>query len=262
MRTLSPRNIWISPHAPAADSSWRVPLLLWLIKQLFWRSAVLIGAASERLSMIFDRRLHIDRTLPLPRREWAAYCELRHNTALPEFAPSPAFITAISDVRHQPPAFDLVIHPGASAWNRIWPHEKYPVLLAALPAHWTIAFVGLPADLAAVQAAFPPGLSENYTFLVGSLQHALQIIASARRLLVMNSGTMHFAEVLGIPTVAIFGQQTPSDVIGEGNIVPVYQVSAPCQPCGRATCNQPHLYCLTNLDPLIVARQLTQLAPA
>jgi ADP-heptose:LPS heptosyltransferase len=78
----------------------------------------------------------------------------------------------------------------------------------------------------------------------------------------MNSGTMHFAEVLGIPTVAIFGQQTPSDVIGEGNIVPVYQVSAPCQPCGRATCNQPHLYCLTNLDPLIVARQLTQLAPA
>jgi heptosyltransferase-2 len=259
MRTLSPSSIWISPHAPAADSSWRAPLLLWLIKRLFWHHAVLIGAASERLSTLFNQRLSLDRTLPLPQREWVAYRALHHNLPLPAEPPAPRFIAAITDARQQPPAYDLVIHPGASAANRIWPRDRYPALLAALPTQWRIAFLGLPADIAAVRAALPPGFSQQYTFLSGTLQQSLQVIASARRLLVMNSGTMHFAQVLGVPAVAIFGQQDPSQVISGDCVLPIYQVTAPCQPCGRATCNQTELYCLANLDPTAVARQLTQI---
>jgi heptosyltransferase-2 len=262
MRTLSPKYIWISPHAPAADASWRVPLLLHLLRRLFWREARLIGTDSEPFASLFDERLEVDRTLPLSYREWMAYRQFRRGDSLPAEPPRPSFIAAVSDARNQAPIYDLIIHPGANARNRIWPHDKYPALLAALPAHWKIAFLGLPSDIAAVQAVLPPGAPERYDFLTGSVSEVLQVLATARLLLVMNSGMMHFAEVLGVPAVAIFGQQAPADVIGEGWIIPVFQISVPCQPCGRATCGQPAVYCLTQLNAGYVAGRLVQLASA
>lgn len=258
MRSLSPQLVWISPHAPAADSSWRIPLLLRLTQQLFWADARLAGASSERFSWLFHHRIDLDRTLPLPRREWTAYSSLRPQEALPD-SPRPHFISALTDQRSRPALYDLVIHPGANARNRVWPVEKYPALLAALPGHWRIAVVALPADMAALVAVLPPSSLERYTLLSGTLQQAIQTLASSRMAFVMNSGTMHFADVLGVPAVAIFGQQNPTEVIAEGCIFPVYRPTVPCQPCGYATCGQPEVYCLTNIDPVDVARTLIQL---
>jgi heptosyltransferase-2 len=259
MRDLLPSYIWISPHAPIADSSWRIPFMLWLIKQLFWREAIVVGAASERLSSLFHKRLQLDRTLPLPLREWAAYRQFRADAHLPVLVPYPRFIAAISDVAYRKPIFDLVIHPGAGAQNRIWPPEKYGPLLAALPTHWRVAVVGLPSDLSRIQSALQPPAAGSQIFFSGSLQETLKILAASRMLFVMNSGAMHFAEVLGVPTVALFGQQQPAEVIGEGWITPVYRQCIPCQPCGRATCRQPEVYCLTTLEPLTAAQMLIRL---
>jgi len=260
IRVLSPEYIWISPHAPAAASSWRLSLLLHLIRSLFWRNARLIGASSERLSNLFDERLDVDRTLPLSHREWIAYRQFRGGNSVPAEPPRPSFIAGFSETRSRVPLYDLVIHPGANALNRVWPHDKYPALLAALPPHWKIAFLGLPSDIAAVQAALPSGTSERYSFLTGTLSESLQVLAAARLLLAMDSGMMHFAEVLGVPAVAVFGKQEPATIIGTGWVDPAYKRSVPCQPCGRATCNRPAVYCLTNLDSAYVAGLLVQLA--
>src|SRR5215831_901114 len=57
--------VWISPHASRKASSWKIPLLLWFVKALYWPRAVLAGAQDERLSALFDLRIPLDRSLPL-----------------------------------------------------------------------------------------------------------------------------------------------------------------------------------------------------
>jgi heptosyltransferase-2 len=225
------------------------------MKKLYWPNALLVGAESERLSRLFDRHLHFDRTLPLSSREWTAYRLFRNDTQLPSSV-RPHFLPEIASLHSGSPTYDLLIHPGAGARNRLWSVEKYPQLLAALPASWRIAFMALPSEITVLQTALSPDRPVDFVPIADSLRSSLAALSSARLLLVMNSGTMHFADVLGIPAVAIFGQQDPSHVIDEGSVEPIYERSVPCQPCGRNTCGQPSVYCLTNLDPIAVAQRL------
>src|SRR5437588_1504956 len=73
MATFRADLVWISPHASREASSWKIPLLLWFVKSLYWPHAVLGGAWDERLSSLFDLRVPVDRSLPLALREWVAY---------------------------------------------------------------------------------------------------------------------------------------------------------------------------------------------
>lgn len=264
MRPLSPQYIWISPHASIADSSYKTPLLLRLLSGLFWSSAPLVGASSERLSRLFHLRLDVDRSLPLSQREWAAY-RLFRSRSTTAIAPRPRFLPQVVRQTGSAPLYDLVIHPGSSARNRIWPYQKYVTLLNALPTGWKIAIEGLPAEIEPLrallaQAGVPRKRMEDLTWSSGPLQQALQTIANARMVLTMDTAFMHFATILGVPGLALFGPHDPRTVIGESSIEPVYRVTAPCQPCGRSTCRQPALFCLENIDPLDVADRLIQMA--
>ena len=257
MRSLSPQLVWVSPHAPAADSSWKVPLALRLLKLVFWPRAHLTGADSERLSWLFDRTLPLDRSLPLRCREWSAYSLL--HPELPATPPAVRFLPEIMARRSAPPACDLVIHPGANAANRFWPAEHYPSLLVLLPASWKVLVLGLPADVTALRAAIEASsVTRAIDYISGTLHDSLLTLASARVALVMDSGNMHFAEVLGVPAVALFGQQDPARVIGtaSGTVEAIYRPTVPCQPCNRAVCSQPRVFCLTNLDPVHIAQRL------
>jgi GT2 family glycosyltransferase/ADP-heptose:LPS heptosyltransferase len=253
MRALSPKTVWISPHAPVVAASRKIPILLRALQLLFWRRARLAGAESEPSAQFLHRRLPVDRNLPLKRREWAAYRLLR--PSLPEQPPVPRFDPTITALRRTAPRYDLVIHPGAGAKNRIWPFENYPALLHFLPADWKIAVLGLPGDVAALRKILPSGRAIDY--ITGSLRESLTTLASARALLAMDSGNMHFADVLGIPTVAIFLKDDPATVIGRhSRIEPVFRPRFPCQPCGRRLCNQPAIYCVDTVDPVLVAQKI------
>jgi ADP-heptose:LPS heptosyltransferase len=164
------------------------------------------------------------------------------------------FLREISDRRKFPAAYDLVIHPGAMAKNRFWPATKYPALVEALPSDWKIGVLGLPEDVAALKPLLP--VARGIDYRVGTLKESLQTLASARLLLVMDSGNVHFAEVLGVPAVAIFGKEDPRSILAAGTVDPVYVKSAACQPCGLAVCSQKEIFCLTNIDPLQVAKRL------
>jgi len=254
MRQIAPGMVWISPHAPAADSSWKNPLALRALQLFFWPAARVVGATSERLAFLFHQRLAVDRSLPLREREWSAYRLLR-GTDLPAVPPTIRFVPAIDDRRHEPPRYDLVIHPGANAKNRSWPLSKYPDLVNDLPRSWRIAVLGLPSDLAPLQETMPADRGIEY--IRGTIGDSIATLASARLLLIMDSGNMHFAQVLGIPAVAVFGYTDPADIIDlSGCVDAVYEPRFPCQPCRKAICSQPEIYCLNSVEPDVVAEKL------
>jgi heptosyltransferase-2 len=254
MRQIAPEMVWISPHAPAADSSWKITLMLRMLQLLFWPDARLVGAESERLSTLFHLRLAVDRSLPLREREWNAY-RLTRGPELSVKPPKIRFVPWIYSRRQKPPRYDLVIHPGANAKNRSWPLSKYPALVKDLPRSWRIAVLGLPSDLAPLQETMPADRGIEY--VRGTIGDSIATLASARLLLIMDSGNMHFAQVLEVSAVAVFGYTDPADIIDlSGCVDAVYEQRFPCQPCRKATCSQPEIYCLEGVEPRVVAERL------
>jgi ADP-heptose:LPS heptosyltransferase len=254
MRSIQPEVVWISAHAPVGDSSWKIPLTLRMTQFLFWRKARLVGADSERLSWLFQHRLHVDRSLPLQEREWSAY-RLFRGSDLPKHPKTVPFVPDIANLRRSAPLYDLVIHPGANAYNRKWPNERYGSLVCALPRDWRIAVVGLPGDISEVKRSMPADRAISY--VSGTIHDSIETLASARMVLVMDSGNMHFARVLGVPFLAVFGPTDPTRVIdpdGDGDTL--YEQKFPCQPCMRAQCSQPEVYCMTSVEPVVVATRL------
>jgi ADP-heptose:LPS heptosyltransferase len=257
MSRLSPDAIWISPHAPAPASSWKIPLLLWVVKQRYWPAAKLGGADTERMAWLFDVRVPVDRNLPFARREWTAYFGFRAGGA-PTDPPAVSFINSIQRARLQKREYDLLIHPGAGAENRKWPIRHYPRLVERIPVEYRIAVLGLPEDVAALQAVLPK--DRGITFLTGSLEQSVIAIASARVALTMDSGPAFFAKALGVTAVALFGASDPANVIGfDGTVTPSYEKNWPCQPCGSPICSQKAILCMESLEPETVALEVLRL---
>lgn len=254
MARLSPDLVWVSPHAPLAASSWKIPLLLGLIRKWWWPRAIYAGARSERFSWLFDRRVEVQRTLPLRAREEQAFRQLAAGPANDAVA-SIAFKEDIQRQRSLPALYDILIHPGASAQNRKWPFARYRELLPLLPAGSRIIFVGLPEDIAGVRAELPA--SNAVTFLSGSLEEAIVAMARSRAALTMDSGTMFFAALLGVPTVSLFGPSQPAQVIAAAGtgVVAIHTASCRCRP-GSKTCRWQPAPCMASIDAQRVAEQI------
>ncbi|HZW91425.1 MAG TPA: glycosyltransferase family 9 protein [Candidatus Eremiobacteraceae bacterium] len=260
MRRIQPDLVWISPHAPGPSSSWKIPLLLWFTKKLFWReTTTLAGAESERLSVLFDVQVRVDRNLPMMEREWVAFSMLGNGRATAFHAVT--FVEAIGKCREEQPKYDLLIHPGANAPNRTWPYDRFGAVVCMIPEKYRVAVLGLPQELELMRTALPP--DRGIQFLTGTLQEAISAIARARVVLAMDSGAAHFAQVLHVPTVALFGKSDPQTIISrEGSVMPIYERKFPCQPCGRAVCSQPEVYCMNTITAETVANALRrQLEP-
>ena len=254
MSRFQPDLVWVSPHAPRPASSWKLPLLLWFIKTLYWPKAKLAGADSEHFSALFDVRVPVDRGLPLAVREQTAYSMLDNGAALPR-PTRVSFIESICEGRNEPPAYDLLIHPGANAKNRVWPFMNYANLVKLIPAQYSIAVVGLEEDVKKMRQVLPE--DRDVQFLTGTLEQAIAAIARARVVLSMDSGNVHFANFLGVPVVALFGKSDPASIVSPGgSILPIYERKHLCQPCGKATCNQREVYCMTSIAPETVANAL------
>jgi heptosyltransferase-2 len=257
MRGISPDLVWVSPHAPAPASSWKIPMLLRLTKTLYWRKTTLAGSESERMSMVFDVRSTTSRTLPFAEREWRSYSVLNRTPAWSD-RPMLQFRASIQDERHKPAIYDLLIHPGAGAENRKWPFSKYRTLVEHLPRKYRVGVIGLAEDVEQMDATLPA--DRGIEFVSGTLERSLQMIARSRVLLTMDSGNMFFADMLNVPAIAIFGASDPANVIGfERSVLPVYQKTVACQPCGRKTCILSEPKCITSISATGVADELIKM---
>ncbi|WP_187143049.1 glycosyltransferase family 9 protein [Terriglobus albidus] len=258
MSRLRPKGVWISPHAPIAAASRKIPIGLRLVRDLFWRGTSIGGADSEPHHWLFDVAVPVDRKLPLGEREWGAF-RMWRPAGMGETRELPQFLPEIMGLRNEPYLYDLLIHPGASTWSRMWSVDHYVEMVKLLPRDRRIGMLGLPHEIVEFRDKMPEDWQVE--FLSGSLKNALMTIARARVMLCMDSGIVHVAKVLQVPTAAIFGKTDPVSVIGPEDdvITPIYERKFDCQPCGQRGCSQPELYCMNVVTPATVANVLTTL---
>lgn len=136
-----------------------------------------------------------------------------------------------------------------------WPLERFAeVMKQVSTGHAGIewVFFGAPGEAAmGEQLSALVGEGVKHTNLVGKTRLA-ELIAQLRtcRMLVTNdTGTMHLAAALGVPTVSIFGSTEPvlTGPLGDRHTVIRHQV--PCSPCFKRECPFGHYECMTKITP-------------
>ena len=153
-------------------------------------------------------------------------------------------VPAISDgTRSVPPAdkrMKLALSPGAEYGpaKRWLPHrfaEVAAAVVTKLSVQWIL--LGTATDMA-VGETIAKTLGDSCVNRIGqtTLEQLIDELRECRLLLTNDTGTMHLASLLGVPTVAIFGSTEPrlTKPLGGRQIIVRHQVE--CSPCFLREC--------------------------
>ena len=141
-----------------------------------------------------------------------------------------------------------------------WPAERFAAAMsefqAKQPAEWIL--FGVAGDAPAGEA-----IAGNCPFAVTnrigrtSLDQLMDELAGCDALLTNDTGTMHLAAFLGVPTVAIFGSTEPALTSPLGDFHQVLRHKVDCSPCFLRECPI-DFRCMTRIEPAEAADALRE----
>jgi lipopolysaccharide heptosyltransferase II len=137
-----------------------------------------------------------------------------------------------------------------------WPAESYGALIDLLARRddAEVALVGAPSERAhceQVARASKAGamVAAGHT----NIGELIALLSLCDGFIGNDSGCMHLAGALGIPTVAIFGSTNPARTGPMGPKTRVIYRKLECSPCLARTCRFGHYNCLTQIEPAELA---------
>ncbi len=146
----------------------------------------------------------------------------------------------------------LGICPGAEYGPaKRWPAKRYREVMEAVSSRrdcrWVV--LGVDKDLP-ISREIVEGFQGKITDLTGktSLDALMVALTDLRLLLTNDTGSMHLASFLGIPTVAIFGSTEPSLTGPVGNSHTVLRHQVECSPCFLRDCPL-DFRCMHSIEP-------------
>jgi len=146
----------------------------------------------------------------------------------------------------------ICIAPGAQFGGaKCYPAELYAeITYSLIEAGWQPLILGMQEDYDVGQAILQD-LSGSHWNAAGktTLAQALQLISACRLMLCNDSGLMHVAAGLGIPTVAPFGATDPARTAPSGSSVKIIYKPAECSPCLQRECSVAGHPCMINIKP-------------
>lgn len=143
-----------------------------------------------------------------------------------------------------------------------WPEHRYVALIERLDRNWgaRCVLVGAPGErercerVASATAAVPMVAAGETT--VGDLVALLSLCDGFAG---NDSGAMHVAAAVGIPTVGVFGSTDPERTGPRGPRVAVLRRPLACSPCLERTCRFGHYDCLNAIPVEAVEDELVTL---
>lgn len=241
-------------------NSWKsalVPFFARIPRRTGWHG-------EARFGLLNDRRRLDEQSYPLMIERFMALADPAG--ALPaEPYPRPVLQADPANSKRLIEAFDLdtaapvALCPGAEfGAAKKWPVEHYATVAeAALQAGRPVWLLGSPKDAAdcAQVAAAAPGVTD----LSGktSLLDAVDLLSMASAVVCNDSGLMHVACALDVPTVGVFGSTSPGFTPPLGPRARVVELELDCRPCFQRECPLHHLNCLRQLQPAAVLAELS-----
>lgn len=129
----------------------------------------------------------------------------------------------------------IVLQPGASTTSRQWPAELFAQLAMQVRQHeWQSLVVGAKTEteLALTIERLSVGAARSVAGLT-SLGCLAGVLSRCQRLISNDTGTIHLAAALGVPTVGVYiGPAAAKDTAPYGVNHFVLEPDLPCAPCG------------------------------
>ncbi len=146
----------------------------------------------------------------------------------------------------------VLVHPGGHFASQRWAAERFAEVITLLTGRLGAACVVVAgpgeADLARrVCAATPDALDAGPQTVRG----LMALCAACDLFIGNNSGPLHVAGALGVPTVSVAGPTSLARFAPRGPADRVARRELPCSPCNRGRCW--HHTCLRSLEPEEVA---------
>ena len=130
-----------------------------------------------------------------------------------------------------------------------WPLGNFAGVARQLSARWPELewrFFGAPGEAAMGEELSSMLQGVKHRNLVGktNLSQLIQHLKQCRLLLTNDTGTMHLAAALGVPTVSIFGSTEPVLTGPLGSSHHIVRHHVPCSPCFKRECPFGHYDCM------------------
>lgn len=159
--------------------------------------------------------------------------------------------------------FTVMIHPGARVWFKRWPNENLYRVVDWLRKEYnaTVVVAGNALDREELDGFREKFGGEVHLFPDLSLLHLIALIRKCRLFIGNDSGPMHLAAVLGIPTIALFGPSDPR-IWGPRGDGPkkVFQAGGfECMPCDQKNCVRLGDHCMLHIHPEEVIRGIGEM---
>jgi len=144
----------------------------------------------------------------------------------------------------------VYVHPGGFYPTQRWPRDNFvAVIQSIIKKHKAVVRVIACAhekDLADYIVTQVNSPSAEAVF-PGTTAELVSVLAASDVVLCNNSGPLHIAAALGVPTVSTMGPTDPVlwQPVGEKNIV--IRKDLTCSPCSKAVCS--HHRCLASITP-------------
>lgn len=156
------------------------------------------------------------------------------------------------------------ICPGSKHFTKRYPAEKFKELINKLiESNFAVAIFGGKDDYEICKELEIHPLVKNYQNENDLLETA-SIMKKCSLIITNDSGLMHLASLLQIPTVAIFGS-----TVREFGFFPIYENSIvvenenlKCRPCshiGLAECPEKHFKCMNDIQPELIFEKAVEL---
>ncbi len=168
---------------------------------------------------------------------------------------------------HSSPVKKAALCPGAKHWNKRWPPEYYVDVAKDLIARgFHIDLFGSSEENEYVGSIASQLPQDKITNLCGTLTLAElpARIAECSLAITNDSGLMHVASAVGIPTIAIFGPTVREFgfMPRNKNVQIVENLNLDCRPCttiGLDHCPKGHFKCMKEMTPEIVIEKFSTL---
>lgn len=156
---------------------------------------------------------------------------------------------------------------GAKHPTKVVPPEIWRNILLATSqqSHVTVGLFGMPQDEADISRFISNELSNidgvtSETYIGLPLREAMTRISSCDAFLSSDSGLMHVADALGVPTFGLFGPTHPAlGFAPAGEKSRAFHAGTWCSPChrhGSAPCFRERRFCFDELDVEDIARSV------
>ena len=152
----------------------------------------------------------------------------------------------------------VVMVVGSISPTRRWFHDRFAEVVKriAIELKLTVIIVGGPDDVEAGESVMhlSGGLARN---LAGrtSLRETIWLMRSAVAMVTNDTGPMHVASAIGIPTITWYGAANEDEIAPPSPHTTILNARVPCSPCVKETCAN-GLICLKGITPEMVMNAL------